>query len=127
MIGSNFTTEARELTGVTGLDQALQRPDPSAMAPPGFIVVRAYTRNAGGKSVLVHSHVRRLRGKHRDRLLDENLLFMFWNSGKSYPPLKDVFGFQGKGRSTTPLSSSGSTTGVQGELPCLASTHCSSK
>lgn len=27
----------------------LTRPDPSAMAPPGFIIVRSYTRTVGGK------------------------------------------------------------------------------
>lgn len=74
---------------------SLKKPDPSEMCPPGYHVVRGHQRTCtSGTSTWVDAHVRRNRGKIKPGLLIENILFLFWNSKKSYPSLPPIAGFR---------------------------------
>ena len=94
---------------VTGVPPAtvpearLRRPDDSEMAPPGYIRVNGYQQTRAGKSVLVHSYLRRLPAKHSDRLSRQNLLHIYWSADRRYPKLKDIIGFPKKGSEFDPV------------------------
>ena len=80
-----------------GQESALQRPPDTALAPYGFIRINGYEQNRDGKTVLVHSYIRRLPAKFADRLTRQNILYFYWHSTLQFPPLNDIVGFQGLG------------------------------
>ncbi len=78
-------------------ESTLKRPPDTDMAPFGFIRINGYEQNRDGKSVLVHSYIRRLPAKYASRLLKQNILHFYWQSSLQFPPLNDIVGFEGKG------------------------------
>lgn len=69
----------------------LKKPKTSEMCPPGFHVVKGHDRVCqSGTVTWVDAHVRKNRGKIKPGLLSENIHYLFWNSKKTYGPLKQI-------------------------------------
>ncbi|MBP5296290.1 MAG: lytic transglycosylase domain-containing protein [Bacteriovoracaceae bacterium] len=69
-------------------------PDSTLMCPLGRHVVEGHWRVcANGKVTWVRPHTRRNRGKRPNVYLEENLLYLYWNRNKNYPPLNAIKGF----------------------------------
>lgn len=72
----------------------LKKPKPSEMCPPGYHVVRGHERVChSGTVTWVDAHVRKNRGKIESGLLIENIHYLFWESKKKYPALKEIEGY----------------------------------
>jgi hypothetical protein len=68
-----------------------KKPKPSEMCPPGYHVVRAHERVChSGTVTWVDAHVRKNHNKIKPGLLIENIYYLFWNSKKKYPSLKQI-------------------------------------
>lgn len=75
--------------------ESLSRPHEDEMCPPGYCIVGPYQRkDRSGKVVPVHRHLRRLVGIEAQRLYAENLEYLYWHSGQTFPPLRPIKGFE---------------------------------
>lgn len=66
------------------------KPQDSEMCPVGHHIVKGHLcKCESGAKVWVETHKRKNRGKSKKTIyLPENLLYLYWNSAKSYDPLK---------------------------------------
>ncbi len=75
----------------------LNKPNSSEICPPGYYAVKGHERVChSGARTWVEAH-RRRRIRFGAGLLKENLLYLYWQSKKKYPPLKSIAGFKDKG------------------------------
>lgn len=72
----------------------LRKPKSSDICPPGYHVVRSHERVChSGTKTWVDEHIAKNPGKKIDMLLQENLLYLYWNADKKYPKLNSIKGF----------------------------------
>jgi hypothetical protein len=71
----------------------IKRPPTLKMAPPGSHVVKRHIKvSHKGVKYYVKAHIRKNRGKN-EKLLPENLLYLYWYGDQDYPPIGAVKGF----------------------------------